>query len=88
MFLKKQKEPSTEMFDDDEWIRSLTEAEAITADTPQALVTYVAIGDNLQDQSVDPKRVRPIQMGEFVRKYVSRRLLALSEGENEQRMTQ
>ena len=30
-------------------------------------------------EGVDP--VRPIQMGEFLRKYVSRRLLALSEGE-------
>ena len=88
MFLKKEKEPSTEMFDDDEWIRSLTEAEAITADTPWAQVTYAAIGDSLQDQSVDPTNVRPIQMGEFVRKYVSRRLLALSGGENEQLMTQ
>ena len=31
--------------------------------------------------SVNPKRVRPIQVGEFLRKYTSRRLLALSEGE-------
>ena len=30
---------------------------------------------------VDPKKVRSIQMGEFLRKCVSRRLLALSEGE-------
>ena len=32
-------------------------------------------------QDVDPKKVRSIQMGEFLREYVSRRLLALSEGE-------
>ena len=32
-------------------------------------------------QAVDPKKVRPIQMGEFLAKYVSRRLSALSEGE-------
>ena len=32
-------------------------------------------------QEVDPQKVRPIQMGEFLRKYVSRRLLALNEGE-------
>ena len=33
-------------------------------------------------QDVDPKKVRTIQMGEFLRKYVSRRLLALSEEDN------
>ena len=32
-------------------------------------------------QDVDPKKVRPILMGEFLRVCVSRRLLALSEGE-------
>ena len=30
-------------------------------------------------QDVDPKKVRPIQMGECMRKHVPRRLLALSE---------
>ena len=35
MFLKKEKEPTTKMFDDEEWIRSLTEAEAIVADIPE-----------------------------------------------------
>ena len=29
-------------------------------------------------QDVDPKKVRPIQVGAFLRKYVARRLLALS----------
>ena len=37
MFLKKEKEPTTKIFDDDEWIRSLTEA-----DTPEGQVTYAA----------------------------------------------
>ena len=61
------------MFDDDEWIRSLTEAQAITADIPDERITH--------DQSeVDPKKVRLIQVGDFKRKSVSRRLLALSEG--------
>ena len=32
-------------------------------------------------QAVDPKKVRPVQKGDFLRKYVSRRLFALSEGE-------
>ena len=40
----------------------------------QERVTY-------DQQDVDPKKVRPIQMGEFLQKHVSQRLLALSEGE-------
>ena len=60
--------------DVDEWIRSLTEAQAITADIAGKRITH--------DQSdVNSKEVRPFQMGEFLRKYVSRRLLALSDGE-------
>ena len=74
MFLKKEKDPTTKQFDDDEWIRSLTEAQEVTTDIPEESVTS-------DQQDVDPKKVRPIQMGEFLRKYVSRRLLALSEGE-------
>ena len=50
------------------------EAEEITADVPEDSVQY-------DQQQVDPKKVRPIQMGEFLWKYVSRKLLALSEGE-------
>ena len=74
MFLKKEKDPSTTQFDDDEWIRSLTEAQQVTTDIPEGSVTN-------DQQDVDPKKVRPIQMREFLRKCVSRRLLALSEGE-------
>ena len=74
VFLKKEKDPTTKQFDDDEWIRSLTEAQEITTDVPEDSTVY-------DQQVVDPINVRPIQMGEFLRKYVSRRLLALSEGE-------
>ena len=74
IFLKQEKDPTLKQFDDDEWIRSLTEAQEATTDVPEDSVTY-------DQQDVDPKKVRPIQMGEFLRKYVSRRLLALSEGE-------
>ena len=52
----------------------MTEAQEITADVPEDCVMH-------DQQAVDPKTVRPFQMGEFLRKYVSRRLLALSEGE-------
>ena len=74
MFLKKEKEPTSKQFDDDEWIRSLTEALEVTTDIPEDSVTY-------DQQDVDPKRVRPIQMGEFLQEDVSRRFPALSEGD-------
>ena len=52
----------------------MDEAQEVTTDIPEDSFTN-------DQQDVDPKKVRPIQMGEFLRKYVSRRLLALSEGE-------
>ena len=73
MFLKK-KDPTSKQFDDDEWVRSLTEAQEATTNVPEDSVMY-------GQQDVDPKKVRPIQMGEFLRKYVSRRLVAFSDGE-------
>ena len=72
MFLKKEKDPTSRQFDDDEWVRSLTEAQELTTDTPKDSVTY-------EQQEVDTQKIRPVQMVEFFRKYVSRRLLALSE---------
>ena len=78
---KRQRTHNNDVFDDDEWIRSLTEAEAITAELPEVQVTLAAQDTTSGDTDVDPKKVRPIQMGECVRKYVSTRLLALSEGE-------
>ena len=32
MFLEKEKDPTSKQFDDDEWVRSLTKAQKITAD--------------------------------------------------------
>ena len=40
MFLMKEKDPTSKHFDDDEWIRSLTEAQEITADVPEDSVMY------------------------------------------------
>ena len=39
MFFKKKKDPTTQLFDDDEWIRSLTEAQEISADIHEENVT-------------------------------------------------
>ena len=74
MFLKKEKDPTTKQFDDDEWIRSLTEAQEAATDIPEGSVTY-------DQRDVDFQKVPLVKMGEFLRKYVSRRLLALSEAE-------
>ena len=63
MFSKMEKGPTSKQFEDDEWIRSLTEAQEITTDVPEDSVMY-------DQQEVDPKKVRPIQMGAFLRKYV------------------
>ena len=63
MFLKTEKEPTTKMFDDDEWIRPLMEVEAITADIPDVQVTFAAQGDTSRDKDVDSKKMRRIQMG-------------------------
>ena len=51
-------------FYDDEWIRSLTEVQEISADIPEDSVMY-------DRHEVDPKKVRPIQMGEFLPKYIA-----------------
>ena len=49
MFLKKKTDPTSKAFDDDEWLRSLTEAQEITADIPQDTVVY-------DQQAVDLKK--------------------------------
>ena len=40
MFMKNEKDPTTKQFDDDEWIRSLTEAQEVTADIQDDCVTH------------------------------------------------
>ena len=40
MFSKKEKDPISKQFDDDEWIRSLTEAQEITTGVPEDSVVY------------------------------------------------
>ena len=47
------------MFDDDDWIQSLAEAQAVTTDTSEERFTH-------KQGVLDPKKVRPIQMREFV----------------------
>ena len=49
MFLKKEKETTTKIFDDDEWIWSLTETEATTADIPERHVKHAIPADASHD---------------------------------------
>ena len=74
MFPKKEKDSTTKIFDDDGWIRSLTEARAVTAEILEERIT------NGQSE-VDPKKNPTHPDGEVPAKCVSRRLQALSEGE-------
>ena len=70
-----EKEPTTKWFDEDEWFRPLTESQEVTADIPEEKVS------RLTNKRIDPKKVRTTRKGEFLRKFVSRRLLVLSKGE-------
>ena len=47
------------MPDDDDWIQSLAEAQAVTADTSEERLTH-------KQSVLDRKKVRPIEMREFV----------------------
>ena len=54
MFLKKEKDPTTKQFENDEWIRSLAEAQEVTTDIPEDSVTY-------DQQDVDPRKFGPFR---------------------------
>ena len=49
MLLKKEKDPTSKQFDDDEWIRSLAEAQEVTADLSEDSFTC-------EQQDVDPPK--------------------------------
>ena len=59
----------------------MTAAEDVNADISEMHVTHTGEGAAPAVAELDPKKVRPIQIGKFLRRYVSRRLLAFSEGE-------
>ena len=83
MFLRKTREPQCKQFDDAEWLEALGGAEGEDIehlDVPESAVSDVATQAAASVASGGPAQVRPIQMGEFMRKYISRRLLAVNEG--------
>ena len=81
MFLQKAREPVCKQFDDEEWLAVVSgDSDAHGDDVHMdADVLEAAVADeapsNLQ---VESNKVRPIQMGEFMRKYVSRRLRSVN----------
>ena len=75
VFLKKEKDPRSKQFDDDEWIRTLTEAQEVTTDIPEDRVTC-------EQQEVDsPKKFGPFRWETSCGKTSRGDSLALSEGE-------
>ena len=62
MFLKKEEDPTLKQFDDDEWIRSLTESPLTSQKTASCMIS----------KRCRPEKFRPIQMREFLRKYLPR----------------
>ena len=93
LFLVKGHTPTSKEFDDNEWLSTLPENEAggIGADsewmTDVAETDVVDVGPEVDATTLEPPtvsagpNVRPIQMGEFLRKWVSRRLLVLNSGD-------
>ena len=100
LFLVKEKEPSCKYFNDEEWLQAVPEADVaevgpeMEVDTGSEQVPAADEG-GLTDaagaapQAVDVERpaARPIQMGEFLRKWVGRRLLLLHGGDISRVMT-
>ena len=91
LFLRKSREPTAKQFDDEEWLREMRNSEWFQDVAEEEVDAYgeelEADGDvpmeadgGTEGQRRDVK-VRPIQIGEFLRRWVSRRLLALSRGD-------
>jgi hypothetical protein len=85
MFLRKDREPQCKHFDDLEWLApepAEQEDDGATSELDDVLESAVTDAapaepaDGVTDDS--PVKVRPIQMGEFMRKYVSKRLLSIN----------
>ena len=84
LFLRKEREPACKQFDDEDWLPFAggggDEPDTPLSDVQEASVASAAADagatpDTAGDQ---PPKVRPIQMDEFLRKNVSRRLHAPS----------
>ena len=75
MLFNKKRNIRQKISDDDEFTRSPASAEELDVDIPETDAVYAERGTAAAAE-VDHKKVRPIQMGEIFRRYVSRRVLA------------
>ena len=74
MFLRRDRDPVDKGFDDMDWLATLSE-EDVTNEAP-------CRAKDGEPTSVSKPRVRPIQMGEYIRKWVmSKRFLRLNAGD-------
>lgn len=96
IFLRKSREPTCKHFDDGEWLRALDHEECLQ-DVPDHDVEMLgpevdAYEDVPMQPAVDVEaspnavQVRPVQVGEFLRRWVSQRLLLLHRGDINQVM--
>ena len=102
LFLRKEREPTSKEFDDDEWIQWLLEggdewSQPVTDADVEAVGPEAEGGSQSMDvdsaapaavaatgaATEEPPKVRPIQMGEWLRRWVSRRNLALNKADIE-----
>ena len=94
LFLEKEREPSCKHFDDEEWLQAVPEADVVdvgpemevdanSTQAPQPAIVAPPDQGTRVEQALGTTQppVRPIQMGEFLRKWVGRRLLLLHGGD-------
>jgi hypothetical protein len=99
LFLRKDREPTCKGFDDYEWLRTLpendTDAEVAGDEWMQDVAESNVVEEGPEVEPDEPTnatnavprpKVRPIPMGEFLRKWVSRGLLRLTSGDMAQVM--
>jgi hypothetical protein len=91
VFLKKNSDALPKEFDDEEWHEDLHLAdvpEDLVGDMPDEEESWAMEVDTVAPPGLDHKpKVRPLQIGEFMRRWVSKRLLKLNSSENSCVMT-
>ena len=86
VFLRKSKTPTCKAFDDEEWLRTV-QSGSWAQDVPDSDIE--ALGPELDAAADAPmpdagghEQVRPIQIGEFLRRFTSKRLLLLQRADS------
>ena len=88
VFLRKSRTPTSKAFDDEEWLRAVQEPgweQDIPEEDIEAVGPEVEGGEDVSMESVDEANgqvsVRPIQIGEFLRRLTSKRLMLLQKAD-------